>query len=60
MWRLFQWTVAVMVVLFHPAVGAPCFFLKGGFLASDEFFLIILFFGSSSSPPFVIATSRCC
>ena len=30
-WRvrwLFQWTVAALVVLFHPAVGAPCLKLK--------------------------------
>ena len=43
MWWWFQWTVAVMVVWFHPAVGAPCFFLKGGFLASDKYFWIIFF-----------------
>jgi hypothetical protein len=43
-----------VVVLFHPAVGAPCFF-ESGFLASDKIFGdIIIFFWISSFLLFVI------
>ena len=43
MWWWFQWTVTVVVVWFHPAVGAPCFFVERCVLASDKYFWIIFF-----------------
>ena len=48
-WWWFQWTVAVMVVWFHPAVGCPCFFLKNRDATRMRFWIIFWIFDPSCS-----------
>ena len=56
MWWWFQWTVAVVVVSFHPVVGvvgAPCFLEKTRIIFLESSFIF-----NDHPPPFLIVIER--